>query len=215
MSRFEAIVFDFDGVLVESVDVKTRAFAALYAGHAEAFMAEVAAFHLANGGLSRFAKFRHYQALLGRPPLAPAEEQALSERFSRLVLDAVVAAPFVTGAKEALDHFRGRLPLFVASGTPDGELAEIVGRRGMGSYFVSVHGSPARKGEILAAIAARHGLAPARMLMVGDAGADLEGARAAGTAFLGRVPPGEVNRFPPEVEVVADLLPLPGLIEAQ
>lgn len=28
--KFDAIVFDFDGVLVESVDVKTQAFATLY-----------------------------------------------------------------------------------------------------------------------------------------------------------------------------------------
>ena len=59
LPRFEAIFFDFDGVLVESVDIKTTAFARLYAGHGEPVADAVVAYHRQNMGTSRFVKFRY------------------------------------------------------------------------------------------------------------------------------------------------------------
>lgn len=208
----EAIVFDFDGVLVESVDVKTRAFAELYRSHGEAVMEQVVAYHLAHGGVSRFEKFRHFHnAFLGLP-LSPEEESRLGDEFSRLVEDTVVASPWVAGAKEFLDANWQRLPLYVASGTPEEELRRIVARRGMERYFRGVFGAPAKKGEILRRIAAERGCRPERLLMVGDAMTDYDGAIAATTAFLGRVPAGIGNPFPPGVTVMPDLTGLAGLL---
>jgi beta-phosphoglucomutase-like phosphatase (HAD superfamily) len=44
--KYDAIVFDFDGVLVESVDVKTQAFGALYAEYGDRIVEQVKAYHL-------------------------------------------------------------------------------------------------------------------------------------------------------------------------
>ncbi|MCX5934210.1 MAG: hypothetical protein NTU99_05390, partial [Pseudanabaena sp. LacPavin_0818_WC45_MAG_42_6] len=52
--RYDAIVFDFDGVLVESVDVKTQAFGTLYAEYGDLIVEQVKAYHLLHGGVSRF-----------------------------------------------------------------------------------------------------------------------------------------------------------------
>jgi beta-phosphoglucomutase-like phosphatase (HAD superfamily) len=52
----KAVLFDFDGVIVESVYVKTEAFRELFAGESE-YLSEILAFHLANGGMSRYTKF--------------------------------------------------------------------------------------------------------------------------------------------------------------
>jgi phosphoglycolate phosphatase-like HAD superfamily hydrolase len=183
--RFDGVVLDFDGVLVESVDVKTRAFARLYSRYGADVEAEVVAYHLANGGMSRFQKFRYFHGTLLGEPLSAAQEAALGREFSALVEDAVVSAPWVPGALEFLDAHHRELPLFVASGTPEDELKRIVERRGMAHYFADVRGAPASKGEIISSLVAQHGLDPQRTLMVGDARADYEGARQAGVAFLG------------------------------
>ena len=192
---------------MESVDVKTRAFAALYAEYGADIERQVIAHHLAHSGISRYVKFRHYHENFLGIPYDDAIGEQLSTQFSRLVVDAVVAAPYVAGAREFLDAWHDRLPLFVASGTPDEELREIVQRRGMQRYFKSVHGSPALKAEILKGIISRHKLAHARVLMVGDAIADMDGARAAGTAFIGRTDAGG-SPFPPDVPTIADLTAL-------
>ena len=185
--KFDALIFDFDGVLVESVDVKTQAFAALYEQYGPEVVKRVVSYHLDHGGVSRFEKFRHFhQVFLGKP-LLDKEEADLGERFSQLVEDEVVASPYVKGAKEFLDTYYQTLPMFVASGTPDAELKRIVARREMTHYFASVHGTPALKGEILRGIVERHGYQRERVLMVGDATTDYKGALEAGVSFLGRV----------------------------
>jgi phosphoglycolate phosphatase-like HAD superfamily hydrolase len=68
-----------------------------------------------------------------------------------------------------------------------------------------VRGAPALKKTIIAEILAAHGLKPESVLMIGDAMADLEGAQANNTAFLGRVFPGDPNPFPAHIEIVPDL----------
>lgn len=203
-ARFEAIVFDFDGVLVESADVKTCAFASLYAEHGSEVERQVVDYHLAHAGISRYKKFQYYQEQLLGIPYTSEEGERLSKRFSRLVVDVIVQSPYVAGAQEFLELHVGRVPMFVASGTPDGELHEIVDRRNMSSYFVSVNGTPETKAEILSRLIHVHGFSAPNVLMVGDAMADLEGAEQAGTAFLGRAIK-DSSVFPADIETIPDL----------
>lgn len=209
MKKYDAIVFDFDGVLVESVDVKTKAFAALYAEYGDRIVQQVVDYHLLHGGVSRFEKFRYYQEVLLGKALTKEEEIQLGDRFSQYVENAVVAAPYVLGADNFLENHYQSIPLFVASGTPDEELKRIVSYRNMNHYFVSVHGSPAKKGAIIQEILTTHGFNPDRVLMVGDAIADYEGAIVAGVKFIGRVikyP--ATNPFPLGTVVLPDLVDL-------
>jgi phosphoglycolate phosphatase-like HAD superfamily hydrolase len=209
--RTEALIFDFDGVLVESVDVKTRAFAALYAEYGSSVVSQVVAYHLAHGGISRHEKFRYFHRTFLDRPLDPAEEKQLAERFAELVEDAVVKAPWVAGAVDILEHNVSTLPMFVASGTPEEELRRIVSRRNITHYFVSVHGAPATKGEIIERIVRYHGYARDRVLVVGDSTADHEGAVGTGVRFVGRVSSGS-SPFPSDVPVIADLRVLPAFL---
>lgn len=204
MSRFDAIVFDFDGVLVESVNVKTQAFAALYTGFGLSVVEQVVAFHLANGGLSRFEKFRYFHSELLGLPLSCEEENRLASEFNARVEEAVVAAPWVEGAEEFLIEHHTRIPLFVASGTPEGELERILKKRNMAHYFRAAFGSPAKKEEILRCILKSGGYPPEKVLMIGDSLLDMEGARNAGTYFLGRSDTLD-NIFPPDVPVLPDM----------
>ena len=97
-----AIVFDFDGVLAESVEVKTRAFARLFANETPEAVERIVAYHRQNGGISRFEKFLTiYREILKRP-LTEQMFQSLCEQFSQLVVEEVVAAPWVDGAREFL-----------------------------------------------------------------------------------------------------------------
>ena len=62
----QIIFFDFDGVLVESVEIKIHAFRKLYAEHGENVVEKVLAHHMEHGGISRVVKIRHgHLAFLG------------------------------------------------------------------------------------------------------------------------------------------------------
>ncbi|MCE5181790.1 MAG: HAD-IA family hydrolase [Anaerolineaceae bacterium] len=207
MIRFDAIVFDFDGVLVESVNVKTQAFAALYSGYGDFIVEQVVAFHLANGGLSRFEKFRYFHNKLLGLPLSLEEENRLAADFNARVEAAVIAAPWVDGAEEFLAKYYTNIPLFVASGTPEEELKRILEKRHISHYFRAVFGSPAKKGAILRGILENGGYRPEKMLMIGDSLLDMEGAKEAGACFLGRLAQPD-NGFPPDVPTLPDMIGL-------
>lgn len=187
LTKCDAIVFDFDGVLVESVDIKTRAFGRLFESHGSEIVEKVIAHHRNNGGVSRFEKFRHYyRAFLGQP-LSETEMQGLARRFADLVVEEVAAAPFIPGAERFLAECSTRVPCFVVSGTPEDELRDIVRRRRMTEYFVEVLGAPVSKTENVTRIIETHRFAPARMTFFGDAEADWIAANETGVEFVGLV----------------------------
>lgn len=210
LQGLDAIIFDFDGVLVESVDVKTRAFASLYEKYGDKVVAQVENYHLNNGGVSRFDKFRYFQTeILGKRPLTDSEAAALASDFSTLVMERVVAAPMVTGAQGFLDTAGRRLPLFVVSGTPTAELNEIIQQRKLAPVFAGIWGSPGSKADNIAELLQEHGLPADRCIMIGDAIADLDGARANDVHFLGRVAETDENLFTPDIATFVDFEHLP------
>lgn len=205
---WQAVLFDFDGVLVESADIKIAAFRALYAPHGPDIIDRVIGHHIAHGGVSRRQKIRLYHREFLGLTLTPDELEALCRKFSALVEDAVVAARAVAGAETLVAAAAETMPLFIVSGTPQAELERIVTRRGLGGHFTEVHGSPPEKEPIIRGILDRHGLAAARTLFVGDSMTDHTAAGATGLAFVGRVPAGAPSAFPPGTATIPDLTAL-------
>ena len=206
ISDWQAIIFDFDGVIAESGKIKTQAFAELYRPYGNDIATAAVGYHQQNGGLSRYHKFHYVQQhILSKPPLSPEAEQELDRQFSKLVMEAVIACKAVPGATELIQRECTRIPLFVASGTPEIELKTIVEKRNLAPYFVEVRGAPTPKQTLVAEILSKHALKPELVLMIGDALVDLESAQSNGIAFLGRVHPDDQNIFPPEIATVSDL----------
>ena len=191
-----AIAFDFDGVLVESVEVKTRAFARLFNGEGPDAVRKILDYHLKNGGVSRFEKFRTIYRNILKRPLSEEQFRSLCERFSELAVDEVVAASWVDGAEEWLIRHQGRYPLFVISGTPQDELQEIVTRRGMAKFFNDVLGAPRTKDLLLRDALQQGGLSPGELVFVGDSETDWQTARQVGVWFIWRRSSEEIPDLP-------------------
>ena len=210
-----AVIFlDFDGVVLESVAVKTDAFRALFASYGNAVAERVVALHLRHGGLSRYVKFEMiHRDILGLP-LSEDDKADLGRRFEDLVFQRLLACPMVPGALEFLRRRSPLGPLFVVSGTPQDELRRIVERRALGEYFTGVYGAPRGKTDILSDLLARTGADPADTLMVGDAMTDHDAAARSAVPFVGRVPEGADSPFPAGTALVADLTGLDALLAA-
>ena len=184
--RLAALVFDFDGIILESVNARTEAFRALALPWGEEAADALAAYHLKHGGVSRYLKFEwFFKEVLGKP-LSEEGSQELGREFSRLCLEKVKAAPFVPGFLQVLSVAHGRWPLYVASGTPHDELCDILRCRELSGFFEGVFGTPPAKNELLQKAVAASGANPAEVMMIGDSHTDLEAALFVGTAFYGR-----------------------------
>ena len=188
----KAVIFDFDGVLVESAEIKTEAFGQLFYSFPDK-VHEIVEYHKRNMGISRYVKFRYfYENILGKE-LSHDEEIELGERFSQIVLDKILKAPFVAGTLDFLDKYYKKIPLFIASGTPDDELQYIIRKQGIPQYFEEIHGTPRKKPEIIMDILSRYSWNASEAIFVGDAESDLKAARETGVRFIARISSGNDN----------------------
>ena len=181
-----AIAFDFDGVLAESVDVKTRAYVSLFEEYGQDVVSKIVNYHMKNGGVSRFVKLRTIYDKILKKPLSEDKFKSLSEQFSSIVVDKVVSAPWVEGAKEFLEKNKNRYLYFIVSGTPQEELRSIVRRRRMNQYFCEVLGAPKDKVALFQEVLPRFNLTPKETVFVGDAETDWNAAKNMGLPFLWR-----------------------------
>lgn len=183
--KMKAIIFDFDGVIAESVDVKTSAFRELFKDHPE-IVGDVEKFHLENGGMSRYDKFRYIYKNMLKEPLSDERFDELCRKFHAMVVDKVVEVPYVKGAIELLDMCKGRYPMYIVSGTPVEEMIEVVQRRRINDYFVEVYGSPVSKTELINRIIKNGGYDRDKVLFIGDSHNDLIAAEETGVIFFAR-----------------------------
>jgi len=178
------IIFDFDGVLVESVNVKTEAFKQLYADFGENITLQVEQYHLAHGGMSRFDKIRYFHQELLNKTITEEEVSMLANQFSNIVLQKVINAPNVRGALEFLEKNSNKYQCWIVTGTPTDEIQEIVEKKKWKSFFVACYGSPKNKIHWVDYLLENVRLNPQETVFVGDAPTDLEAATHAGYHFI-------------------------------
>jgi beta-phosphoglucomutase-like phosphatase (HAD superfamily) len=210
IDSLRAIVFDFDGVILESANIKTEAFLELYAGYPGKQQA-IRDYHVGQAGISRYVKFEHIQKNILGLPYTEADKKRVSAEFERLTRERIFRCPQVPGAEALLLGLRGKVLRIVGSGTPQPELELIVERRGMREWFEEWWGSPRMKADILRDVMARYQLPPERVLMVGDGMSDYDAARQTGTRFLARETETAFDRL--KVDKVRDMKEMQSWLE--
>lgn len=152
----EAVIFDFDGVILDSARMKTNAYLDLYELRDPAMQARLRRIVWQNGGLSRIKML----PILERELFGRATDEdgimELARRYADIVDRAVNDCPLIAGAESLLDQLSGT-PCHLVSGTPQETLLGTVRAKGLKDRFVSVTGSPSVKAEVFAAIVATGG----------------------------------------------------------
>lgn len=169
------VIFDCDGVLLDSNRMKIQAFRDVLTDYPEPATALFSEFQARNFGRSRYALFQQFFDFLGRPP-HDGEVDGLIDAYARIVRKSYLNVPLTPGCLETLTQLQGRVPLYVASGSDQEELRWVFGQRGLSGLFAGIYGSPQKKTDIVAGLVAAEGQ---RALLVGDAVADWQAAQAA------------------------------------
>jgi len=183
MNKYDALFFDFDGVIVDSVDLKTRALKKIFEPFGELIVKKVLFHHVNHLGVNRRLKMQYYYKEFLNISLKESHLNEICHQFSDLVLNEIVAAPEIPGVEEYLRRFYKKTPIFVISGAPEIELKKIISRRGLDIYFKDVFGSLVEKGSILLKLIRKYALTPENCLYYGDAESDYIAAKKCGVQF--------------------------------
>lgn len=185
---YSAFFFDFDGVLADSVEVKTMAFAKLFEPYGPEIQAKVVDHHRRHGGTPRRDKFRYYYTEFLKRPIDDGELERLCKEFSSIVVDKVAEANEIAGAEEFLVMWHNIVPCFVVSATPDEEIKVIITKRGLEKYFRKVLGSSRTKRDNVQYLIDEYDFEPEKCLFFGDAKSDYEAAKSLNIPFIGILP---------------------------
>jgi|TARA_Y100000310_G_C20562330_1_gene753674 phosphoglycolate phosphatase-like HAD superfamily hydrolase len=172
----KGIIFDFDGVIAESVQVKIDAFAMLYNQYGPEIVKKVVEHHETNGGMSRFEKIKFYHESFLNKTIPEKEITDLANQFSDFVVEKIIAAPFVPGALEYIQKSYEQVKLFISTGTPTEEMQRILEKKNIAHYFTAVFGSPEKKTVHVNNIISKYKLSPDEMLFIGDSNSDMDAA---------------------------------------
>lgn len=206
-----AIIFDFDGVIAESVSVKTDAFAELYRPYGKLIVGKVIAHHIKNGGMSRFEKFNIYHSEFLNTPITEEKVKKLADKFSQIVFKKVIDAPYVDGAYDFLNDNYLKYDLFISSGTPQKEINLICKKKNIHHLFKEILGSPQKKEEHVKAIMDKYSYSAEEVIFVGDAESDRKAAHKNDIYFIGRLNDGVDLSF--EKYKIKDLRGLENIIK--
>jgi phosphoglycolate phosphatase-like HAD superfamily hydrolase len=183
----EAVIFDFDGVILESTKIKADAFASIYSKYGDDIVHKIVQHHLQNGGMSRYKKFVFYHKKYLDTELTQNEIADLDQKFSSYVMANISDAPFVAGVIDFLKKYYNRYKMFVSSGTPQYELIKTIKLRGLEKYFVEVFGSPQTKEQHIDNILEKYKLFAEQVVFIGDGTRDRDAALSRHLHFIARV----------------------------
>ncbi len=181
--RFDLLVFDWDGTLIDSAGAIVAAIQAAARDLGLPIPDEARARHVIGLGL-------HDALAHALPGLPPTEYGRVAERYRHHFLPHAARLPLFPGMREMLAHLRLRgHALAIATGKSHAGLTQGLEATELEGLFGATRAAdqcaPKPAAQMLLELMAELGAAPERTLMIGDTSHDLQMAANAGVAALG------------------------------
>ena len=181
--KYETLIFDCDGVILDSNNIKSDGFynSVIHFGddNAKSFVE----YHKANGGISRYEKFRYFFSGILKKDLNELAYKDLLDKFSSFVAAKMICADVTDDLYSMKERYSDVCWMLVSGGDQE-EIRKIFSVRGLDKYFEGgIFGSPQKKGDILKnKIKNKSIKLPA--VYFGDSRVDFFAAKAAGVDFI-------------------------------
>jgi len=207
----DLIVFDCDGVLLDTMSAKIEAFRSWVPEAHAALRGAFMDYIMGSFGRSRTYHVEYfYRELLGASPDQSFLDAEVA-RFTEICEPLCAAAPWKAGSKEFVKAcLKAEALRYVLSGTPQKPLEEMLASTNAAGLFDVIIGSPPGKPESMERILKETGVAAERAVFIGDANADQEAALHVGAHFVYIPSEAERPMAPIETEVndLRELLPV-------
>lgn len=149
LNNYRTIVFDCDGVILNSNSIKSEAFKLAVINYGQKAAEELLEYHQRNGGISRYKKFEYFIANILGQPVEDNDVENLSNIFADLVVEGLRKCEIADGLRELREQL-SEPRWVIASGGNQNELRHIFASRGLSDLFDGgIFGSPTPKEEIL------------------------------------------------------------------
>ncbi len=182
IKKYESLIFDCDGVVLNSNKIKTQAFFEAAKVYGEKPAQALVDYHVLNGGVSRYKKFEYFFTEILHQLVDQAALDSLLGAFAGEVKKGLMNCDVAKGLVE-LREITKHANWLIVSGGDQSELREVFAKRGIDKLFnAGIYGSPDTKDVILKREIDR-GNITSPSLFLGDSKYDYEAARRAKLEF--------------------------------
>ena len=186
MNNIKTIFWDFDGVIMNSNAVRDRGFEEVLKDYPQDQVSKLMTFHQENGGLSRYVKFRYFFEEVRGESITEEEVNSWAQKFSEIMLTSLNNKNLLI--EETVQFIKANYKdynMHIVSGSDQKELRFLNKELGTSEYFISIHGSPTPKKQLVTDLISKHEYELENACLIGDSINDYEAAEHNGIAFYG------------------------------
>ena len=186
LNSIELILWDFDGVILDSMHVRDQGFVEIFKDYPQEQVDDLLTYHRTNGGLSRYVKIRYFFNEIRNEPISDEQVMALAAEFSvimkRILCDENL---LIADSCQFIAAHAGDVPMYIVSGSDQTELRYLCEQLSISQHFKGIFGSPTPKTELVAAILQEKQPILDKTVLIGDSVNDYEAASKNQVGFLG------------------------------
>ena len=126
LDEFKVIIWDFDGVLLDSMHIRDQGFLHVLSEYSPEQLQQLMTYHRANGGLSRYVKFRYFYEEVLKRTVDEETIQRLADSFSQIMLKLLIDESLII--RDSLDfvvNHHAHQSMHIVSGSDGVELKQI------------------------------------------------------------------------------------------
>ena len=178
LDKYQTIFWDFDGVIMDSMVIRDMGFVSIFSDYDHKQVEKLLEYHRYNGGLSRYVKIRYFfEKIIG---VNCSEEMVYNyaSKFSKIMLKLLNNRDLlISDSIEFIKENRKRFNFHIVSGSDQAELKKICQNLELEKYFLSIHGSPIPKKELISNILATSNYSTTNCCLIGDSINDYQAAK--------------------------------------
>ncbi len=180
------ILFDFDGVILDSMKIKGDGFVELFSAYDSNAAKRFEPYHYANGGISRFAKIRYFFNTLLDKEIDDDEVGTLADRFADIIAHKLQDKNnLIQDTLKFIEKNHNNYHMHIVSGAEHNELNMLCKNFHIDKFFITVNGSPIKKSILIKNIMDKYSYTTEETVVVGDSINDYEAACENGVKFYG------------------------------
>ncbi len=182
----KTILWDFDGVILDSMSVRDWGFEEIFKDFSDDLVQQLIEYHRANGGLSRYVKIRYfYEEILGKQ-ITDDEVLQYANEFSKLMkIELTNPENLILDSVNFIKENHQKYNFHIVSGSDQEELRFLCEELKLSQYFISIHGSPTPKKQLVKNLLTDKEYNIASTCLIGDSNNDLDAAVVNNIKFYG------------------------------
>tara|TARA_B110000858_G_C17639863_1_gene397549 strand:+ start:135 stop:788 length:654 start_codon:yes stop_codon:yes gene_type:complete len=166
-NNIKIIIFDFDGVIINTHSIKSKVFCELYKSFGIEIVNKIKKYQLINGGVNRFKKFKFFHEKFLKKKFTKKVKLELNKKFNLQYLSKLKKIKISENLLNFLKN-SSSYNLYISSAAPRKEIFYILEKFELKKYFKKVYSSNQSKEKHIQQIKKKEKMENSNYLFIGD-----------------------------------------------